>query len=146
MGAVLMAEMDDHSFGDQILAEAQRSLASGVDLDDLAQANGHLGRAILKQAKALSDAEFQKNKAVQCPHCSHSFKVEVLGVEALAKALNHACKSLDGNARLGQFLNGKSDSRPDLGGAFGLAGLKPAQLDQVMAWLEENERELSHRD
>lgn len=136
----------DYSYADKVLEDAQRGLASGVDLDNLSDANLHLTVAILKQAKALSEADFQKNKVVECPECQKSFKVEVLNVEGLAKSLNHACKSLDGNARLGQFLTGKSDSRPDLGGALSLAGLKAEQLDQVMTWLEENERELSHRD
>ncbi len=136
----------DYSYADKVLEDAQRSLASGVDLEELNSANVTIVQAIVASAKALKECDFKKEKPVTCPACAHGFAVEVIAGEALAKSLNHLCKSLDGNARLTQFLRGNADSRPDLAGGLGLAGLKPEQLGQVMTWLEENERELSHRD
>lgn len=132
----------DYSFADKILEDAQLSLASGVDCDELNGANREILGAIVAQAQACREADFKKQKSVVCPECAAAFVVEIINGEALAKSLNHLCKSLDGNARLTQFLRGAPDSRPELAGGMGFAGLKPEQLAQVMDWLNVNEQEL----
>lgn len=128
---------------DAILQQAIRTLAGGVDIEQAHEVVGDVMAGLAEAAKAFKAMSFTEEPfPVRCPSCEKKFSILIpIKPETLAKAMSHAAKVIDETARLTQFVEGKADSRPDVGGlaGMGLQGLTNEQLQTVMGWLGENE-------
>lgn len=93
-------------------------------------------RDVLKQAK---DAKVEMRKAVECPHCTKRFTLELMDVEKVAKSTAAIAKTTDIVVRLTAFTQGKEDSRPGgtSKGTDWLQCLEPDQLAIVQGWIRE---------
>ena len=126
---------------DEILKQAIRNLAGGVDIETAHDAVADTLSGLREAAKAFKEMNFTEEPFhVKCVKCKAQFDVLIpMRAETLAKAMSHAAKVIDETARLTQFVEGKADSRPDLSAVTGLQGLTNEQLQMVMGWLAENE-------
>lgn len=132
---------------DELLRTAINALAGGVDVEKAHETIDDILSGLREAAKSFKAMNFQTDEvAVMCPQpgCKCKFMVTIpIKPETLAKAMSHAAKVIDETARLTQFVEGKADSRPDVGGvgtlASVLSGLKAEQLQTVLGWLAENE-------
>ena len=114
---------------------------AGIDTEQSAKINADAMDWLASVVKAAKETKIETHKPVDCPACSHKFKVEVMDLEKATKAAGNLVKVLDINARLNQFIQGKEDSRPGHGGKGNdwLQCLKPEQLAQVQSWIMENQ-------
>src|SRR3990167_11358673 len=110
---------------DKVLGDALRLVTAGVDPDVGSETVADALAALAKQAKALRATEYSgsKTKKVHCVECDAIFEVELPAPEQLAKTMAHTAKMIDETARLGQFVSGKPDSRPEGQGVGWLSGL-----------------------
>lgn len=130
---------------DKLLGDALRLVTAGVDPDLGSETVADALAALREQARAMKSLDYTeagaKKKQVQCPECEATFTVEVIAPEVLAKTMAQTAKMIDETARLVQFVSGKADSRPDLGGAMDwLQVLTSEQLAQVQQWVAEQQR------
>ena len=133
----------ESAFGDKLLGDAMRLVTAGVDPDLGSETVADAMAALAKQAKALKGIDYtsSKIKTVKC-ECGAKVEVELPNFESLAKTMAQTAKMIDETARLVQFCNGKSDSRPDLS-ALPLPidlmrSLTDAQLTLVMGMVDSN--------
>ena len=110
-------------YAERVMKDAMLASTGGLDLDLANKAIQRALEALAKQAEALSKTKYSRTKPDQ-----------------VSRAFNHTGKTLDEIFRLMQFSRGQPDSRPDLGSEW-LKVLTDKQLDQVMQWVDENERE-----
>ena len=133
----------DSAFADKMLGDALRLVTAGVDPDLASETVADALAALGRQAKALRAVtyESERSKLVKC-ECGLSVEVMLPNASELAKTMAQTAKMIDETARLCQFVSGKADSRPDLGGmpVDILKSLTDDQLRQVMTWVETSSR------
>ena len=134
----------DSAYTDKLLGDALRLVTGGIDPDLASETCADALAALAKQAKALKGINYQseKVKAVACV-CGATVEVPIPNFVELSKAMAQTAKMIDETARLAQFMGGKPDSRPEVGGlpVDVLKALTDAQLTQVVGWVEANGRE-----
>ena len=134
----------DATYADKILGDALRLVTAGVDPDLASETVADALGALRKQAAALLAVQYdsEKVKTVTC-ECGLKIEVALPIQEALAKTMAQTAKMIDETARLTQFVSGKADSRPEVAGlpVDVLKALTNPQLQQVMGWVSENERQ-----
>lgn len=141
----------DSTYADKLLGDAMRLVTAGVDPDLASETVSDALAALSKQAKALKAItyESEKIKKIECD-CGIVHEVALPNFETLAKTMAQTAKMIDETARLAQFVQGKSDSRPEVSGLpiDVLKALTDAQLSQVMGWVTVNEQQaaVSERD
>ncbi len=112
----------DESYVDEITKDALMSSTAGLDLDVCQDVIKNSIKAMQKMSKSLADADYDPER-----------------YEAAARSLNHVAKQLSELYRLMQFSKGQPDSRPAIGADW-LQALTDTQFEQVMAWVEANQR------
>ena len=111
-----------HGYAQHVIREALVASTGGLDLDVACQAIQDAVEALKKQAEALKQSTYDRNKP-----------------DSIARAFHHTAKVIDEITRLMEFAKGHPDSRPDLGSDW-LRVLTDEQLAQVMRWVKENEQ------
>jgi hypothetical protein len=123
-----MSNPDSETYADRVIREALAGASFGLDLELVTRVMTDCLEAMGKQMAAM--------KAAQYPPAEY---------DRIARAFAHVAKSLDAVYRLVEFARGRPDSR-SAPGADWLSGLTDAQLQQVQAWVEDNERTFGPTD
>jgi len=112
-------------YGSRVLDAAIEELTGGLQLGEGYSALNRALRAMNKQAKALEDASYDKEK-----------------YEVNARAFSHTAKVVDSIGRFLSFAEGNADSRPDLFGKnlVNLTELTDEQFKIVVGWHEQKQR------
>jgi hypothetical protein len=134
------ASMTEQAPVDRFLHDVYLDASGGLDPEVTRRALRDFQEAIAKQAAELKGAKY-KRRTVQakCLGCRtvQKFVLAAADPDVLARASTATAKAADTFARLGEFLSGRADSRPDGGGDW-LRMLSDEQIRQVQGWVEAN--------
>ena len=137
--------MAEHTTVDRLLHDVMVDASGGLDPELTRQALRDMQEALTRQFAALKKTKYKrhrKNVKVSCPKCDtvSLVKVTLPGSDAdqVARAAVATAKAGDTLARLGEFLSGKPDSRPEAMGTDWLRGLTDEQVRVVAGWVEAN--------
>jgi hypothetical protein len=129
----------DHATVDAFLREALVASSAGVDLDLTDQTIQTAQKALLKQSKALEQADYDTHEvSIRCASCGKRGKhlIDAPSPDVVARAAAHTSKVVDGIVRMAQFAKGQPDSRPDMKGDW-LRVLPDDKLRIVQGWMDE---------
>lgn len=132
---------------DEYLAEAIFNVDGGFDRTKMAQTIQGSQDLLLQFLRETKGKEFKSTKRVACPECHKYFQVEIQNIGELAKSIAHVTKHVDLYLRLGNFMQGKPDSRVQMMGSGGgqdwLALLSNEQFLTVRGWAEANRGQMA---
>lgn len=125
---------------DAFLADVLLEGHGGLDPEVTRRALRDFQEAIAKQAAELKGAKYKRRKVTaKCLGCrtQQAFVLPAADPDVLARAATATAKAADTFARLGEFLSGRADSRPEGAGDW-LKALTNEQIQVIQGWVEAN--------